>query len=639
MTKQKVVELFKDLKPERKRHNIPKRIVDAAIKEVDRIPRIPFKHKQYTDMFWGDNPNKENPLTIDLPRIEVDELIPIPQDFIKSAVFYDVKKLREQGIKIVKESCVITHKGEIIIVYITAKKDKAIKMATERVADLAKGFEKYYPVKADTFYTPFKLVKGTAQEKAEALAYKSKQRSVSRYFGKNWMDGMIKYFIGLKKGAGGTMVAYQPRKPEAEEDESFLYDLVYTYMALYELEKRYCPDVAAYRLKLATEAGFPGAFPGVPLSRHCATGVGASLDFSSAIHNDSGIKGLSETIIWNTPKLNEKQYFVSPTIKMCFDLTDSQAIIFQPPKIPHSTVQTGDHNGIGLVNITKQNLVAKTDINKQYYDLYKKSFSGRGMNQGGYVIAIPTYDRVDILLQDTLPMLLRQGVPPKNIDIFVANKEQEELYKSAVPQNNYNKLVVGVKGLGKQLQFIKDYYPQGKHIIRMDDDISSVFKKKGDNDTMEFNLNKFIVSSFKKLKELGLTLWSVNKVANPFFMTDGYSTDLRLISGNIQGYINSNNPSYDFKIKNNYTAEDIERTLRHYITDGGVLRFNDYGFKTKPMNVGGIQSDLGSNKQRIIEVRKATTELKKLYSNYGDIVPHKDQGVVFKLHKNPLEIK
>ena len=374
MTKQKESQLFKDLKPERKRHNIPKKIVDEAIKEVDRISLIPFKHKQYENIFWGDNPNNQNPLTIDLPHIEIDELTPVPEDFINSAVFYDIKKLKEQGIKIIKDSCVITHQGEIMIVYITAKTDRAVKVATERVANLAEDFEKYYPVKADTFYTPFKLGAKGKKSIAEAKAFKAKHSNEARYFGKNWMDGMIKYFIGLKNKAGGTMVAYQPRDPEAEHDETFLHDLIYTYMALYELEKRYCPDVAKYRLKLATDAGFPGAFPGVPLNRHCATGVGASLDFSSAIHNDSGIKGLSETIIWNTPKQNEKQYFVSPTIKMCFDLTDSQAIIFQPPKIPHSTVQTGDHNGIGLVNITKKNLVATTDINKHYYELYKKSF-------------------------------------------------------------------------------------------------------------------------------------------------------------------------------------------------------------------------------------------------------------------------
>ncbi len=82
-----------------------------------------------------------------------------------------------------------------------------------------------------------------------------------------------------------------------------------------------------------------------------------------------------------------------------------------------------------------------------------------------YVVAIPSYDRVKMLLQDTLPTLLRQGVPPSKINIFVANKEQEELYKTGVPKKSYNNIIVGVKGLDKQLQFIKDYYSQGTNII------------------------------------------------------------------------------------------------------------------------------------------------------------------------------
>jgi hypothetical protein len=252
-----------------------------------------------------------------------------------------------------------------------------------------------------------------------------------------------------------------------------------------------------------------------------------------------------------------------------------------------------------------------------------------------YVVAIPTYDRVVLLLKETLPTLLRQGVPPSKIDIFVANKEEYNLYNQSIPKQAYHKLIIGVKGLGNQLDFIKNYYPQGKHIVRIDDDVKSIFKKVGENKKEEINLNEFIPYAFNKAKELGLTLWGINKVSNPFFMTNGYTTDLRLISGNFFGYINSNNPSYDFKIKDNYTAEDIERSIRYYITDGGVLRFNDYGFKTKALNKGGIQSDLQSVNNRLIEVRKATEELKNLYPNYGEIKPHKDQSVIFQLYKNP----
>jgi len=234
-------------------------------------------------------------------------------------------------------------------------------------------------------------------------------------------------------------------------------------------------------------------------------------------------------------------------------------------------------------------------------------------------------------------MLKRQGVPPRRIDIFVADKEQEKIYKSVIPRNYYNKLIVGKKGLANQLLFIKNYYPQGKCIVRCDDDIESVFKKVSDTEVKEVDLNIFIPYAFGVCMKEGLTYWGINKVANPFYMTYGYSTDLRFIQGGFNGYINSNNKSYDLKIKDNSTAEDIERTIRYYITDGGVVRFNEYAFKTKLFGDGGIQTELGGFEKRQKLIKKATTQLKKLYSNYGDVIPHKEQGVIFRLRRNPTD--
>ena len=373
MTMSHIIRLFNELPDERKRKKINSNLLIKVFKEVDKIKKIPFRKKHYEGIYWGDNPYRDNVLTIDLPHLELEDITPVPEDFIDKAVFYDEKKVKAQKMKYVDESCVITYKGEIMIVYITEETDKAISKATERIEALVPKFELYYPVKEDTFYTPFKLTKKdpSLKDKEEASKFKKKHKAEPRYTGKNWMDGMIRYFKGVKNKQGGTIISYQPRKVEAEKDYDFLFDLVYTYCSLYELEKRYCPDIAKYRLELASNAGFIGAFPNVPLERHCATGVGASLDFASAIHNDSGISGLSETIIWNLPERNMKQYFISPTIKLVFDLTKKKSIIFQPPKIPHSTLSTGDHKGVGLVNITKANLVADTELTKKWYSIWR----------------------------------------------------------------------------------------------------------------------------------------------------------------------------------------------------------------------------------------------------------------------------
>jgi hypothetical protein len=368
-------ELFDELKLDRKRTDIPKGIITKALKEVDKIKKIPYKKKDYGDtLFWGANPNKTDCIDIDLPVIELDKIKEIPHDFIGKAIIYDAKQVKKEGLRLQDKSCIITYKGEIQIVYITGEYDEAINKATEKLEDLGGGFEKYYPVKEHTFYTPFKLIKGTQKDRDKAYQFKKDQKEVDRYYGKNWMDGQIKYYLGKHPNgrAYGAIIAYQPRSPIAYQDKDFMFNLVYSYCALYELEKRYAPAVAKWRLQLAEEAGKVPAIPGVPLNRHPATGMGASLDFASAIHNDSGMDGLSETIFWIKPAEGQKQYFVSPTLGLFFDLTKHNCIILQPPKIPHGTINSGNHRGYGFVNITKQNLISKTELNAEWYDKWKK---------------------------------------------------------------------------------------------------------------------------------------------------------------------------------------------------------------------------------------------------------------------------
>ena len=269
-----------------------------------------------------------------------------------------------------------------------------------------------------------------------------------------------------------------------------------------------------------------------------------------------------------------------------------------------------------------------------------------------YIITIPSYNRAEGLRDKTLTMLKKQGVPKGKINIFVANKEEEKKYKEIIPTDMYNKIIVGVKGLLPQLQYIKKYYPEGKQIVRIDDDIYTIFKKKHKisegvsrrkmDETRLLNLDDFIKKAFDTLQKENLTFWGVNKTSNPFFMTDGYTTDLRLIVGAVNGWINSHNPSYDYKIntKTNYTGEDIERTLRHYITDGGIVRFNDVGFTTDGlMTTGGIHTDIGDNKKRLKLIIQNNKLLKKVYGKYGVIVPNKNQGKVFRLIRNPDRIQ
>jgi hypothetical protein len=271
-------------------------------------------------------------------------------------------------------------------------------------------------------------------------------------------------------------------------------------------------------------------------------------------------------------------------------------------------------------------------------------------------IVIPSYDKPEILKNNTLNMLRNQNVPSTKIDIFLANLAEKKRYESIIPKDLYNKMIVGKKGLLTQLRFIKHYYPEGSELIRMDDDLKMVFKKKYSkksfedgkisrkqyNKIIKISLPPFFTKAFELLKKKDLTLWGINKVQNnPYFMTDGYTTDLRFIVGNIYGWINDYDKKYDWTLSSplNYTNEDIEKTLKHYIADGGVLRFNDYGYTMVPnLSEGGIQSDIGLN-NRLKLLKQSNKDLVKHYGYYGELAPNKLYGEMFRLYKNPHLVK
>jgi hypothetical protein len=101
-----------------------------------------------------------------------------------------------------------------------------------------------------------------------------------------------------------------------------------------------------------------------------ATSLGASENFASALHDDSGIKGITESIIWSKVGQDKESYFVNDQTKMAFDLSDENAMILIPPKVSHGTANTGEHGGFGFVIITKANLVFNTPLNKEWHSAW-----------------------------------------------------------------------------------------------------------------------------------------------------------------------------------------------------------------------------------------------------------------------------
>jgi hypothetical protein len=243
-----------------------------------------------------------------------------------------------------------------------------------------------------------------------------------------------------------------------------------------------------------------------------------------------------------------------------------------------------------------------------------------------YKIAIPTLGRCDILLKKTLATLQNFNIDKSLIYIFVIEEEYDN-YKSVL-DDKYN-IIIGVRGLVKQREFIENYFEEGDYIVMLDDDIAEIDLSMTEFDT----LDEFFNYAFNKCKEEKSFIWSVYPVYNPFFRKNQneVTTHLNYCVGAFYGIINRPNYS-SLKIDtylHNDEKEDVCRTLLYFINDGVVLRFNKIGFKTTYYaNVGGM----GKKKNRL-DAGKIACQILQHFAEYGKVSLRKSGIHEFKLKK------
>lgn len=252
----------------------------------------------------------------------------------------------------------------------------------------------------------------------------------------------------------------------------------------------------------------------------------------------------------------------------------------------------------------------------------KKTLKNKKRKISSYVIAIPSYNRSDIISKKTLKTLIEGDVPSHLVHIFVANKKEEKRYKEEIPKEMYGKIIVGKLGITEQRKFIIRYFKEGEKIVSIDDDVEGLYHKKSDTKLIKIkNINKFFNDAFEKLKNENLYIWGVYPIFNPFFMKNKTTTDLKFIIGTLYGFINrkTNSIQPSSKIKE---KEDYEQSIKYFIKDGGVVRFNDITIKTKKHSQGG----LGVTNERLNANRNAAKYLEKTYPGYVSVF-YRDNGM------------
>ena len=212
--------------------------------------------------------------------------------------------------------------------------------------------------------------------------------------------------------------------------------------------------------------------------------------------------------------------------------------------------------------------------------------------------AIPSYNRPQILIKKTIPTLLKLGVDYSDIDLFLYDDEQVELYSDV---RDINIIKTDILDLGDRLNYILcEHYPVDTEVVLIEDDINSI--RKGGTIKGKEDVDKdFFEKGFEITRNEGKHLWGISPTDSYLFQKPGYTTDFRFIIGTLYGVITSNTPA--LKVSITY-KQDFERSILYYKMDKGMVRFNDVFCRTAYRAKGGLGDDKNGREQQEIDACK-----------------------------------
>ncbi len=204
-----------------------------------------------------------------------------------------------------------------------------------------------------------------------------------------------------------------------------------------------------------------------------------------------------------------------------------------------------------------------------------------------YKIAIPSYKRPETIKNKTLKLLSKYNIDKKKITVFVANKQEEKIYKDSIGAEY--KIVVGVPTIGKQRNFIEKYYKQGTNLMMFDDDIDSVMRKSVTKLIELEDLEKDVIyKGFKTCEITGAKTFGIYAAGNPYFMKHRIYTKLCYIIASMFGVVVEHDPFLE-RVTNH--GEDYEYSIRQYIKNKVLVRLDYLTVKSNYYKeAGGLQT-------------------------------------------------
>jgi len=235
---------------------------------------------------------------------------------------------------------------------------------------------------------------------------------------------------------------------------------------------------------------------------------------------------------------------------------------------------------------------------------------------------IPSYNRATTLKNKTLKMLNDNNIDPVNIYIILANKNDENHYKTIIG-DEYN-YMVGEQGVVEVRNFIRRAF-NTRPIVMIDDDISAMMilteipNKKHKQFKKMFNLKQYVIQAFNHLYKTKGRLFGFNAANNPL----GVKYDIReglVFLGGIYCEICDCFIQIDPKYR---TLDDKYICLEYYRRYGNIYRYNAISHNASRgsfVEQGGLQTIFKTTKNRItesLEQHKVLYENEKEYFSSG----------------------
>ncbi len=212
-------------------------------------------------------------------------------------------------------------------------------------------------------------------------------------------------------------------------------------------------------------------------------------------------------------------------------------------------------------------------------------------------IYIPSLNRPKELIHKTLKLL--HGIDKKYITIVVSNNHQLEMYSDMI--KGYTFAVSNTSSIGDKRNYIKHAAGE-EYIVMIDDDITKILDNNGIKLSGE-RIWAVILKGFEKCIQTKTSMFGMCGYSNSFFLRDTCTTDqLKFLCGNFMGFIQ--NEQYPPIYCPYSLLEDYYFSCKHFLRDGGVVKFQALGCETRfAKNKGGIQTTYTSDERLAIEYK------------------------------------